>query len=85
MIIDNDKIYLIDHSCYDTYIFDNLSDLKNKILDMYHQDDICIGEFLSNFEVIGLNMDMLTSLYIEIRNKTGDTISLIDENGDFVL
>ena len=67
------------------YRFDDYKKLVKHIQQVYINDDICMSEILASIEVQGLSVEAQAELYMELRNWTGDSISMIDEDGDFVL
>ena len=67
------------------YVFTELNDVIQHIQLIYFNDDICMSEILAGIEVQGLTLEGAAELYMELRNWAGDGVSMIDENGDFVL
>lgn len=84
-------IYLIDNGAEtetgmpQAYELNTIQDLEDVICRLYHEDDLCMSEILSNLEVRGLSIEAVAELYINMRNYTGDGLALIDEVGEFAL
>ena len=78
-------MYTLIDSYNTIYRFDDCRKLVEHIQQIYIDDDICMSEILASIEVQGLSIEAQAELYMELRNWTGDSISMIDEEGNFVL
>lgn len=78
-------MYTLIDSYNTIYRFDDCRKLVEHIQQIYIDDDICMSEILASIEVQGLSIEAQTELYMELRNWTGDSISMVDEEGNFVL
>ena len=78
-------MYTLIDSYNTIYRFDDCRKLVEHIQQIYIDDDICMSEILASIEVQGLSIEAQAELYMELRNGTGDSISMVDEEGNFVL